>query len=72
MNQLQTFYNNENQRELVREFMVDTLKEMAIEKTFEGQATLGIQEAKECIDKMFSRLSDTYGKVEPEVITNSK
>lgn len=61
---LKVFYENEVQREAVREFMVECLKELAAEKTFAGESVSGIQDAKALVDKMFDTLDGMYGKIE--------
>lgn len=72
MNLLLTFYNNQAEREAVKAFMIDTLKEIAVDRAFSGQDVYGMQQAKECIDRAFDKLEETYGKIESPVITNSK
>lgn len=72
MNPLLLFYNNETQREAVRNFMVETLAEMAVEKAFEGTDTKGMQEARECINKMFDKLEELYGIIEKPKEINSR
>ncbi len=47
-------------REAVKEFLIDHLKEIAIEKSFKGETTGGIQEAKKAIDDAFTRLVSLY------------
>lgn len=72
MNQLKSFYDNEGQREAVREFMILVLRDMAVEKTFEGSPVIGIKEAHELVDKMFDKLEEQYGIIKKPVISNSK
>jgi hypothetical protein len=60
---LAQFYEQESIRKAVEEFMVDTLKEMAVDKTFDGEDVTGIKEARELIVKMFDRLDSMYGKI---------
>ena len=69
MPSLRIFYENEVMREDVRAYMVDTLKEIAVERTFNGEETKGIKDAHELIDRMFDRLDQEYGKI--QVITQS-
>lgn len=66
------FYANDPQREAVKEFFVDMLKELAVEKAFAGEDTLGIAEAKQVIDNAFVRLDQTYGKMEKPIISSSR
>ncbi len=72
MNPLQTFYNNETQREAIHTFMVDTLKELAIEKTFNGEDTFGIMEAKQVVDDMFNKLEADYGIKKQPIVQDSR
>lgn len=65
MNQLQTFYRNQSQRDSVKEFMFAMLREIAVEAAFEGKSVGGIPEAKQVIDRAFDRLEEMYGKIEP-------
>lgn len=72
MNPLNVFYQNETQREAVKEFMVDTLKQIAVEKTFNGESVEGIMEAHDLIERSFNRLEELYGIIKPPVISNSR
>lgn len=60
---LAQFYEQEGIRKAVEEFMVETLKEYAVEKTFEGESVGGIKEAREVVEKMFDKLDTIYGKI---------
>lgn len=46
--------------EAVKDFAQEHLKLLAIEKSFKGEDTLGIKEAKTIIDKMFDTIEETY------------
>ncbi len=73
MNQLlKSFYNNENQREAVKTFLIESLKELAVEMTFDGKDVTGIKEAHDAINKAFDSLAETYGIIDPPVINNSR
>lgn len=72
MNPLQTFYSNESQREAVKVFMIEILREMAADEAFETGNTDGYKEARVCVDKAFDRLEELYGIVKPVVIKNSR
>jgi len=63
MHPLKAFHDNENQREAVKDFMVECLKEMAVDKTFNGEETTGIKESRELINKTFDKLAELYGKI---------
>ena len=60
MNHLRPFYENENQREAVRAFLHDCLKEMAVERVMQREATGDIADAKEVIDEAFIKLKELY------------
>jgi hypothetical protein len=72
MKELENFYRDSVMRETVKEFLIGQLKEMAVENAFEGKSVVGIQEAKNCIDKSFNTLSEMYDIIKDEVIPNSK
>jgi hypothetical protein len=67
---LHTFYNNENERETVKAFMIETLKEIAIERAFNGEDIKGIPDAKNLVEVMFSKLEEVYGQ-KKNTITHS-
>jgi proline dehydrogenase len=72
MDLLGNFYRDSATRETLREFMLQTLGDIAIEKTFNGQNVGGIKEAKELVDRIFDKLEDAYGKIEKPIISNSR
>lgn len=59
---LKTFHNNSLQRESLKDFMLETLKEIAVEKAFAGESVVGIPEAKLLIDKLFIELDKLSSK----------
>lgn len=69
---LKQFYEFKGQREAVRHFMIETLKEIAIERAFDGKDVNGIPEARLCIEKMFDHLEELYGIIEKPVVNNSR
>lgn len=69
---LRNFYQNEKLREEVRQFMIERLGVMAIERAFAGEDTSGIKEARECVEKTFDKLEELYSKKEEPVINNSR
>lgn len=71
-NILRQFYNNQSEREALKAFMVEVLKEIAVEKTFNGESVEGIKEAHELIGKMFDTLEVKYGIIKKVVIQDSK
>lgn len=72
MNQLKAFYDNFVERDAVKEFLIDCLKEMAVERAFEGKGVVGISEANETINKAFEILEIKYGIIKKEIINNSR
>jgi hypothetical protein len=69
---LKQFYENENGREAVKQFMIEQLREMAVERVFDKKAIAGIYETRKLIDKMFDKLAEQYGIVEEPIISNSR
>lgn len=59
---LRNFYTNISEREAVQAFLIETLAEMAVEKTFAGEPVTGIKDAKDMVYKAFDRLEKAYGK----------
>jgi hypothetical protein len=59
---LKVFYDNENQREAVKEFMIQCLQELAVERVFERKDTGSIADAKDVVEHTFIRLSEIYGE----------
>lgn len=72
MNPLNSFYNNIHERESVKAFLIEILKNMAIDRAFEGGEVKGIKEAKECIDLAFIKLDELYGIIPEPIISNSR
>lgn len=52
-------------REAVKDFQIQCLKDLAVNKTFEGEDVKGIKEARELVDKMFDTLDQMYGIIKP-------
>lgn len=71
-NTLRVFYNNENERETVKLFMIEALKELAWEASFKGESTEGISDARKMIDKMFSKLEDLFKEKPKAIDVNSR
>lgn len=70
MDRLQQFYLDEATRDDVKNFMMNVLEEVAVERVFGGKDVVGILEAKELIEKSFSKLEEIY-KVKKEVKQDS-
>lgn len=52
--------------------MVDVLKEITVEKAFDGEDVSGIREARALVEKVFDKLEEKYGIIEKKEIPNSK
>ena len=67
MDLLRQFYLNEHEREAVKEFMIQVLKERAVDKVFNKKAIAGVYEARQTIDDVFNKLEEMYQpKITPE------
>jgi hypothetical protein len=64
MNPLKQFYDMPTIREAVKDFQIKCLKDLAVDKTFEGEDVKGIKEARELVDHMFDTLEELYGKID--------
>lgn len=71
MNILHQFYLQQEMREAVKEFIINHLKELTINKAFAGESTDGISEAKNALQNAFKQLDDTYGVKKETKATNS-
>ena len=60
MNILNKFYLEQEMKEAVKEFIISHLKEITINKAFNGEPTNGIQEAKNALQNAFKQLDDKY------------
>lgn len=65
MDLLRQFYLNEHEREAVKEFMIQVLKERAVDKVFNKKAIAGVYEARQTIDDVFNKLEEMY---QPKVV----
>lgn len=72
MNILRQFYENTGERDAVKAFLTDVLKEIAVERTFNGEDVGGIKDAKDCVEKAFDRLEELYGIKKKATITDSR
>jgi hypothetical protein len=64
MELLKRFYQDEHTRNAVKEFLVQCLKEKAVELAFGGRSTAEIKQASEVIDEAWNKLDRLYGKKE--------
>ncbi len=72
MEQLKTFYDNESQREAVREFMIACLEELAVKRVFSKEDVASLADAKEVVEHTFIRLKEIYGEKPKPNIPNSR
>lgn len=71
-NHLKTFYDNELQREAVKEFMIECVKELAISKAFNGESTQHIADCKHVVENTFIKLKEIYGEKPKSSISSSR
>lgn len=57
---LQSFYLDEPMREEVKAFMIALLEAETVQRVFNGKDVVGILEAKQLVDKSFSKLEELY------------
>lgn len=69
---LKTFYDNENQRETVKEFMLECLNQLAIQRVMKRESTLSLADAKEVVEQSFIRLKEIYGETPKPIISSSR
>lgn len=73
MNQhLKQLHTNVGQRETLKLYMIEILKELTVEKAFAGEDVTGIAEARKLVDRFFEKLDEDYGEEKPVVISNSR
>lgn len=72
MDPLAQFYGNETQKKAVYDFLVEQLKEQALENVFARGETQHFADAKDSIDRAFNRLQEIYGKIPIPVINSSR
>ena len=71
-NSLKLFYDNTMEREEVRNFFVEQLREMAADRAPEGESVSGVKDAHDCLTRAFDRLDELYGKIERITEQNSR
>ncbi len=69
---LKLFYDNVHEREAVRAFLVEQLREMAADMALEGESVAGIKDANTLITRCFDTLDQRYGKIETLKDQNSR
>lgn len=69
---LKLFYDNVHEREAVRAFFVEQLREMAADMALEGDDVTGIKDANHLVTRVFDKLDEKYGKIEVLKDQNSR
>lgn len=69
---LSEFYNDKAMLNVVKSFLIDTLKSETIERVFKGKDVSGIADAKIAIDKSFALLETLFAKKEKSRVTNNR
>jgi hypothetical protein len=69
---LKTFYDNTFEREAVRAFFVEQLREMAADMALDGDDVTGIKDANKLVTRVFDKLDEKYGKIETIKDQNSR
>lgn len=69
---LKQFYDNPNQVEAVKDFLIKQLHVMAVQKVMKREDTSGIADAKEVVEQSFIRLKEIYGETPKPNISNSR
>lgn len=71
MNKLQELYNDKEMLEQLVNLLDASLKDLAIERTFNRESVEHLADAKEVIDNAFQALTDMYDKPKKEVFTDN-
>lgn len=69
---LKTFQDNEVEREAVKEFMIECLNELAVDRVMKREDTASLADTKEVVEKLFIRLREVYGNNPKPVHQNSR
>ena len=72
MNPLKQLQENPVMREAVKAYMLETLKELAVERVFAQKDIKGIYEAQEVVEKTFTRLQEEFGEKKKIVVESSR
>lgn len=72
MNPLLRFYQDEQMRDTLKEFMLNELSDMAVQKVFDKEDISGLPEAKELVEKLFNKLHELYEPVAEPVIQSTR
>lgn len=71
-NTLKTFYDNETQREAVKEFMLECLNEEAVNRVMKREDTKSLADAREVVLQTFIKLKEIYGEKPKPSISSSR
>lgn len=72
MNLLNKFYADFQVKAEVKEYLIDHLRKMAVDRAFLGEDTTGIKEAKACIESAFRDLDKRYGDKKKKNVVSHK
>jgi len=72
MNPLHKFYIDKEVYNEVKKYLIEHLKEVTIERAFEGKDTTGIKEAKIAVDNAFNQLERQFGEKKTQTANSSE
>ena len=73
MRSLQEFYNDKETSDNVKNYLVQTLEEIAVKRVFAKEGTEGLADAKEVIETAFANMEMMFAKkVDPKVINEAR
>ena len=72
MKLLNKFYADFQVKAEVKEYLMEHLRKQAVNKSFAGESTAGIKEAKQCIDSAFRELDKIYGEKKRKLPVSNK
>lgn len=72
MNALHRFFQDKEIHDGVKTFLLEHLKQVAVDKAFEGSDTTGIKEAKLAIDNAFNQLEKEFGEKKKIEVNSSE
>lgn len=72
MNPLHRFYTDKEMYNEVKKYLIEHLKEVAIENAFKGTDTTGIKEAKIAVDNAFNQLEKEFGEKKKVEVNSSE
>jgi len=72
MNALHRFFQDKELHDGVKAFLLEHLKQVAVNKAFAGSDTNGIKEAKLAIDNAFNQLEKDFGEKKKIEVNSSE